>query len=99
MTGTRYSPWGKTRKRLAKRLEELGFVVHELWATQGYPRAPHGVTGEYDECWRWEGIVGWPSTTPIYSVTSYDTMTACARYGITVSREGSSYEVHAKEPK
>ncbi len=97
VSGAAHHPWGRVRERLAARLRDLGFAVHDLWAAQGYPRAPRGLAGEYDDCWRWEGRVQRPGE-PTLSIVSYDTMTACARHGVAVERDGCFYEAHALTP-
>lgn len=97
MSGAAHHAWGRVREKLAQHLRDLGFVVHDLWATQGYPRSGGGGSGEYDDCWRWEGLISRPGQTQL-RISSMDTMTACVRYGVEVRRDGACYEAHARIP-
>lgn len=94
VSGAYHHPWGRVRERLAKRLRALGFEVLDLHATQGYPRSGGGGTGEWDDCWRWEGQIRRPGEIAL-PIVSHDTMTACAR-GLCVERDGVMYEAHAR---
>jgi hypothetical protein len=77
------------RERLSARLAEAGYDVDPASFTpaQGWCRsAPHADT------YRWEAFANGPGRAWL---TSYDTMTDCARYGVIVDDDG---EVHAKKP-
>ncbi len=95
MSGARSQSWGRTREALAKRLRDLGYIVHDLWATQGYPRSGGGGAGEWDDCHRWEGLVQKPGGLAL-PIVSMDTMTKCVRNGFDVKRDGPWYEVSAR---
>jgi hypothetical protein len=81
------------RKRLAARLLEVGWVVaiDDFGPTVGGARTSR--TGDF---YRWEAfgcrVGGGPGRIWL---TSHDTMTDCARYGVTVGRDT---EVHANTP-
>lgn len=99
MSGARHHPWGRLRKRLARLIEAHGFRVVRLHAAQGYVRAPRGTTGEWDDCYRWEGYVRRADSESDleFHIGSFDTMTECVRYGLRIERDGSSYEAHSKK--
>ncbi len=97
MSGARSQPWGRIREALAKRLRALGFEVHDLWATQGYPRSGGGGTGEWDDCYRWEGRVSKPAGSIALTIVSMDPMTKCVRNGFDVKRDGCWWEAGARD--
>jgi hypothetical protein len=91
---------GPLRRRLARRLLEIGIVVDpsSFRAAVGYWRTDHRA-----DCYRWEAwatIEGDPMPRPI---GSYDTMTECAKHGLCEEYDliYTSIEVHAraKDPR
>lgn len=71
------------RERLAARLLEVGWVVNpdEFHPARGGRRTSR--IGNYH---RWEAIGSRSGEQVLRVLVSYDTMTVCARYGVTVTR-------------
>lgn len=104
MSGALGRRWGRTRKRLATRLlEDHGITVEILGAAQGRERSDWR-----QDIYRWHasGSRTLPNGDRLtcISIDSYDTMTACARYGMDLvgdvgyegRRSSTSLEAHAK---
>lgn len=97
---------GRVRERLARRLAAEGFAVNpsELYAAQGRERSDW-----HQDINRWNGFGetaddrhGLAPGTHV-SFDSWDTMTACVRYGVVFDRDpqGSpcNFQVSANSPE
>lgn len=89
MSATSRSP---LRERLTARLAEIGITVapEEFTPAKGWYR-----TAAVADCVRWEAH-GFGRSGVVRYLCSFDTMTDCARYGVTI--EPGGYEVTAKRP-
>lgn len=113
MTGGKGTKWGRKRQRLAELLEAEGYLIDLITVAQGRDRSDFR-----RDIMRWEA---WgkkilkhepPGYTELANINtwfgSYDTITDCVRYGITLTPEkqylaGATYSggfyVGANEPQ
>ncbi len=89
---------GRIHRKLIKLLQAEGFSSIEI-----YPQYGHWRSSPYADVVRWEGTAVRGDETISRRVYSWDTMTACVRYGIEVSACGkgscgSGWEISRREP-
>jgi hypothetical protein len=85
---------GKIKVKLTEMLQAIGVSVspYDLWVQQGVYRSIQW------DCARWGGHNATYNNQRL-QLTSWDTMTSCVRYGITISCRDPIYiEVYSKEP-
>lgn len=90
---------GKILERLRRSIEDQGFSNVEL-----RPATGHWRTSVMADVHRWDGfgtsggLHGVPAGSRV-TFSSWDTMTACVRRGIEISRDGASwqFDVSAKD--
>lgn len=89
---------GRTQKKLRTALEALGFYDVILWPAKGHWR-----TDSRADVYRWEGqafAVGRSDYRDGFRVSfcSWETMTACVRFGFELQRDGgASFEAVLKD--
>ncbi len=80
-------------ERLTAKLEALGYKVEGIYPTRGY------WTHATQDCIRWEARVTPADSASQITLTSWDSVTACARGGFTFSLAGTTmsgyHEIHA----
>lgn len=89
---------GRVREKLLSLLEAEGFSAIEIAPAMGHYRS-----SPYADVHRWDGSAIKAGDHVLSTVYSWDTMTACVKYGIEVSErdKGSSgigYEIYRRTP-
>lgn len=87
---------GRIARKVMSLLEAEGFRDIQIQAATGYYR-----TSTYDDTYRWEGYATRSGDGVRLAIGSWDTMTACAKYGIVVGERGKGdsgqgYEISCK---